>query len=346
MARPNYIVDCSASLCNCKIRRRRIRVRRICHSLNQKAHPNDPTGMLYDFELGMTVQKFRKYPGDVRLAKYKNLGGGKREGMFLFGNLEYTQNGIKRKLKAPEMPYDLCIRDAVGQFHYMKEDKWLTSANSDMTTGDYNSGWYTVKYPMYSDTDPGAGESDFAEIRLPEIIYALAECKLRKGDATGAGKLLNSVRRRYYPQAMLRHVLYAPEGNVDLDMDENVLMGMFPSITTRSLSSSQLAVHRPRSMIAAIAANDVNLNIFMSLISLFITQFRSCLIIAGVLLERGIGCDLNARHRIYLRMVVGIRILVPPFSGTEFSETDQIYTAASLCRLSRETYPSRHPLFI
>ena len=47
----------------------------------------DPTGMLYDFELGMTVQKFRKYPGDVRLAKYKNLGGGKREGMFLFGNL-------------------------------------------------------------------------------------------------------------------------------------------------------------------------------------------------------------------------------------------------------------------
>ena len=38
----------------------------------------DPTGKLYDFELGMTVQKFRKYPGDMRLKKYKNLGGGKR----------------------------------------------------------------------------------------------------------------------------------------------------------------------------------------------------------------------------------------------------------------------------
>jgi len=180
----------------------------------------DPTGQLYDYTLGMTVQKFRKYPGDYRLDKYVNLGGGKRKGMFLFGYLEYMQNGVKRKLKAPEMPYDLCIRDAVGQFHYLKEGKWLSSPESNMTTGDYNSGWYTVKYPMYSNNDPGAGESDFAEIRLPEIIYTLAECKLRKGDAATAGTLLNSVRRRNYPDDVLKDVLYKPEGNVTLDMDE------------------------------------------------------------------------------------------------------------------------------
>lgn len=181
----------------------------------------DPTGKPYNFELGMTIQKFKKYPGDVRLEKYKNLGGGKRQGMFLFGYLEYMQNGIPRKLKAPEMPYELYIRDAVGQFHFLKEGKWLDSPESDMTTGDYNSGYYTVKYPMYSNNDPGAGESDFAEIRLPEIIYSLAECKLRlHNDAEGAGKLLNSVRRRNYPSAMYRHVLYKPEGNVDLDLDE------------------------------------------------------------------------------------------------------------------------------
>lgn len=181
----------------------------------------DPTGKPYNFELGMTIQKFKKYPGDVRLEKYKNLGGGKRQGMFLYGYLEYMQNGIPRKLKAPEMPYELCIRDAVGQFHFLKEGKWLDSPESDMTTGDYNSGWYTVKYPMYSNNDPGAGESDFAEIRLPEIIYSLAECKLRlHNDAEGAGKLLNSVRRRNYPSAMYRHVLYQPEGTVQLDLDE------------------------------------------------------------------------------------------------------------------------------
>lgn len=180
----------------------------------------DPTGKLYDFKLGMTVQKFRKYVGDYRLAKYKNLGGGKREGMFLYGYLEYTQNGVKRKLKAPETPYDLCIRDAVGQFHFLKEGQWLTDPKSDMTTGDYNSGWYTVKYPMYSNNDPGANEADYAEIRLPEIIYTLAECKLRRGDATGAGQLLNTVRRRNYPSAVHRQVLYKPDGVVDLDMDE------------------------------------------------------------------------------------------------------------------------------
>ena len=181
----------------------------------------DPTGKPYNFELGMTIQKFKKYPGDVRLEKYKNLGGGKRQGMFLFGYLEYMQNGIPRKLKAPEMPYELYIRDAVGQFHFLKEGKWLDSPESDMTTSDYNSGYYTVKYPMYSNNDPGAGESDFAEIRLPEIIYSLAECKLRlHNDAEGAGKLLNSVRRRNYPSAMYRHVLYKPEGTVDLDLDE------------------------------------------------------------------------------------------------------------------------------
>ena len=181
----------------------------------------DPTGKPYNFELGMTIQKFKKYPGDVRLEKYKNLGGGKRQGMFLFGYLEYMQNGIPRKLKAPEMPYELCIRDSVGQFHFLKEGKWLDSPESDMTTGDYNSGYYTVKYPMYSNNDPGAGESDFAEIRLPEIIYSLAECKLRlHNDAEGAGKLLNSVRRRNYPSAMYRHVLYQPEGTVELDLDE------------------------------------------------------------------------------------------------------------------------------
>lgn len=181
----------------------------------------DPTGKPYNFELGMTIQKFKKYPGDVRLEKYKNLGGGKRQGMFLFGYLEYMQNGIPRKLKAPEMPYELYIRDAVGQFHFLKEGKWLDSPESNMTTGDYNSGYYTVKYPMYSNNDPGAGESDFAEIRLPEIIYSLAECKLRlHNDAEGAGKLLNSVRRRNYPSAMYRHVLYKPEGTVDLDLDE------------------------------------------------------------------------------------------------------------------------------
>ena len=77
-----------------------------------------------------------------------------------------------------------------------------------------------VKYPLYSDDEAGQLEADYSEIRLPEIIYSLAECKLRQGDAAGAGKLLNEVRRRNYPSNDWSTALYTPEGSAKLDMKE------------------------------------------------------------------------------------------------------------------------------
>ena len=92
--------------------------------------------------------------------------------------------------------------------------------NSVLMNGDHNSGWHFVKYPFYSDDDPNQLESDYTEIRLPEIIYSLAECKMRNGDLTGAAKLLNSVRKRNYPQENHNNVLYSPEGNARFDEKE------------------------------------------------------------------------------------------------------------------------------
>lgn len=77
-----------------------------------------------------------------------------------------------------------------------------------------------MKYPFYADDDPHQLESDYAEIRLPEVIYSLAECKLRRGAVDDAAELLNSVRRRNYPSEQLKEVLYAPEGKVQLNMNE------------------------------------------------------------------------------------------------------------------------------
>ena len=77
-----------------------------------------------------------------------------------------------------------------------------------------------MKYPLYSDAESGQLEADYCEIRLPEIIYSLAECKLRQGDAEGAGKLLNEVRKRNYPQSDWHTALYAPDGTATLDMKE------------------------------------------------------------------------------------------------------------------------------
>jgi hypothetical protein len=59
------------------------------HNTKYAASPSyAPNGKLLNFELGMPIQKFRKYDGDLRLKLYKNLGDSRREGMFFFGSLE------------------------------------------------------------------------------------------------------------------------------------------------------------------------------------------------------------------------------------------------------------------
>ena len=192
------------------------------HNTKYAASPSyAPNGTLLSYELGMPIQKFRKYAGDERMKLYRNLGDSKREGMFLYGYLEYKDdNGATKRVKAPEVDYDLYIRDAVGKFQGLAPDKWLNTATSTLRDGDHNSGWHFAKYPFYSDDDAHQMESDYTEIRLPEIIYSLAECKLRAGKTQDAAKLLNSVRRRNYPQENLNDVLYAPEGKAALNMDE------------------------------------------------------------------------------------------------------------------------------
>lgn len=192
------------------------------HNTKYAASPSyAPNGTLYNYELGMPILKFRKYANDERLKLYRNLGNSKREGMFFFGYLEYKdENGNTKRVKAPEVDYELYIRDAVGKFQGLAPDRWLTAGSSTLRDGDHNSGWHFAKYPFYSDDDPGQMESDYTEIRLPEIIYSLAECKLRAGEKEEAAELLNSVRRRNYPVDELQQVLYAPEGNATLNMNE------------------------------------------------------------------------------------------------------------------------------
>lgn len=193
------------------------------HNTKYAASPSyDLNGELYNYELGMPVQNFRKYDGDVRMKLYANLGNSRREGMFLYGYLEYTDKstGATKRLRAPEQPYDLYIRDAVGPFLSLDPDKWPADKNSTLMNGDHNSGWHFVKYPFYDDNDPNQLESDYTEIRLPEIIYSLAECKLREGKRNEAAKLLNTVRKRNYPAEKLDEVLYSPEGKARFDEKE------------------------------------------------------------------------------------------------------------------------------
>ena len=193
------------------------------HNIKYSASPSyNPKGEKYNYELGMPIAQFKKYPSDVRLKMYKNLGNGRREGMFIFGKIQYTDdNGNTQYLKDHHDQYTLDLRDAVGKFGGTDGSKWLDKAASRLEDGDDNSGWMFAKYPLYSDNEEDQQfEADYCEVRLPEIIYSLAECKLRKGDTSGAAKLLNSVRKRNYPSSDWSTVLYAPEGAATLDMKE------------------------------------------------------------------------------------------------------------------------------
>ena len=193
------------------------------HNIKYSASPSyNPKGEKYTFELGMPIAQFKKYPSDVRLKMYTNLGNGRREGMFIFGKIKYTDaDGNQQYLKDHHGTYVLDIRDAVGVFGATDGSKWLSTSESSIKHGDDNSGWMFAKYPLYSDDEKAQQlEADYCEIRLPEIIYSLAECKLRSGDVTTAAKLLNTVRKRNYPSSDWSTVLYAPEGSATLDMKE------------------------------------------------------------------------------------------------------------------------------
>lgn len=187
------------------------------HNVKYACQPSlDIEGKPYNFELGMPVHKFKKYPEDYRLKLYKNLGNSTREGMFLFGYLEYEDGGETKRVISPVLDYELYLRDQVGVFHALPPGEIPENKISDMKNGDHNSGWHFVKYPFYGDDDAGKLEADYAEIRLAEIYYSLAECKFRSGDVVGAGKLLNEVRKRNYPVEFHNNYLYKPDGKVEL----------------------------------------------------------------------------------------------------------------------------------
>lgn len=179
----------------------------------------DLNGNEYSFANGKPVRKFMKYPDDVRLKKYRNLGNSTREGMFLRETLDYIdQSGEHKFVRADNDKYQLYMRDQVGWFEDTDTNSISPNPSSgnkvmisDMDHADQSSGWHMIKYPVYRSEDAGKMESDYALIRLAEIYYSLAECKFRQGDKAKAAELLNAVRVRYYPEGSSS--LYKADGS-------------------------------------------------------------------------------------------------------------------------------------
>lgn len=172
----------------------------------------------YNDKLGAVYERFDNR--DIRKANYVyDSTKGNYTGMFLKGALKEnygTGNAIKGD--ADRQDQDIVYVDQVGTF--MNKGRDLEDVMSPRW-GETTSGVRLVKYPIY----PSSAGIDFQDIdevefRLTEVVFMLAECKMRAGDSGAAKELVNSVRQRYFSNDDWARVKDEPgRGFTAFDMD-------------------------------------------------------------------------------------------------------------------------------
>lgn len=170
----------------------------------------DPTGRPYTTKLGRIYSKFNDQ--DIRKQNYVYLGDGKYKGMFVVGlqqnplNPEWVCMGSREYKgqiinEVDQVAYFTRVnnpryKDANGNFQYTS----VNDLESNIGTAEENSGIRLYKVsPRPNQTDKKLMfNPDIPIIRLAEVYYMWAECKMRLGDKQGAADLINHVRKRYF----------------------------------------------------------------------------------------------------------------------------------------------------
>lgn len=166
----------------------------------------DLDGNMYNFQLGKPYEKFaatdkRKKPFETTSTT------GNYDGFFMVGQV-YEYNATKgygydstKKVNGSE-EYNgkpLVFVDQVGRFSEKPGGRW--GEGSHVATGEENSGVRLLKFPWLQKSKGLFMSNSVAEIRLAEIYYSLAECKLRAGDAPAAAALIDAVKKRNFSAA-------------------------------------------------------------------------------------------------------------------------------------------------
>lgn len=179
-------------------------------------HPKCFLDAPYNDKLGAVYERYDDR--DIRKQNYV-CEGTDYKGMFLKGALKANYGkGDAIKADADRDGQPIVYVDQVGTF--MNKGRNLETVMSPRW-GETTSGVRLVKYPVY----PESAGIDFqnideVEFRLAEVVYMLAECKMRAGDANGAKELVNSVRRRYFSASDWARVKDEPgRGFTAFDMD-------------------------------------------------------------------------------------------------------------------------------
>lgn len=176
----------------------------------------NPEGNLYtSFKLGKPYGKFNDQ--DLRKKPYVYNGGGKYEGMFLVGLQTNPHTGVSSMGSQEYNGQIINFVDMVATFKKVGTAEYPTAASlpSRMSDGEENSGVRLVKVPQPTLADKTTRwNPDNPLIRLAEVYYMLAECKLRAGDKSGAAVLINKVRERNFTNRI------DPDPVTDANLDE------------------------------------------------------------------------------------------------------------------------------
>lgn len=170
----------------------------------------------YNDKLGAVYERYDDR--DIRKQNYV-CDGTNYKGMFLKGVLKANYGkGDAIKADADRDGQPIVYVDQVGTF--MNKGRNLEDVMSPRW-GETTSGVRLMKYPIYPETAGVDFQNiDEVEFRLSEVVYMLAECKMRAGDADGAKDLVNSVRKRYFSAADWATVKDEPgRGFSAFDMD-------------------------------------------------------------------------------------------------------------------------------
>lgn len=169
----------------------------------------DPTGKKYTYKLGGPYGKF--HDKDIRKQPYVYEGNGKYRGMFIVGvlvnllNPEWICTGSREYAKGEYAGKPIEVVDQVAYFTKVgpgKEYASVADLPSTVAHAEENSCVRLMKIAPRPNQDEykQKGNPDIPIIRLAEVYYMLAECKMRAGDKAGAAKLINTVRQRYFPE--------------------------------------------------------------------------------------------------------------------------------------------------
>lgn len=160
----------------------------------------DPEGNLYKFNVGNPYEAFNDK--DIRKQQYVYEGGKKYRGMFIVGELQNPDFPDYKCLGSREYAGQvLKVVDQIG--HLSQIGLTYPSAKevpSTIADAEENSGIRVLKI------SPLPNQEEYKErfnpdcpiIRLAEVYYMLAECKMRLGDKQGAANLINTIRKRNF----------------------------------------------------------------------------------------------------------------------------------------------------